>query len=69
MAAHDAPHRRSAWLVVKAMAAEIARQHGEGTIAHAAPMDESAHINLAGSLDLARLADVTERALRGAFGL
>ncbi len=52
--------RRRAMMVVRAMAAELYRQASEGALAHADKLDESGFINVAGSIDLARLALVTE---------
>lgn len=61
--------RRRAWLIVRAMAFEIQRQAAEGALSHASPIDESAHIHVAGILDLARLANTAERGLREEFNL
>ena len=61
--------RRHAWIIVRAMAAELERQHREGLLNNLNPLDDSGHMYAAGTIDLAALANITERAIRSEFGI
>ena len=61
--------RRTSWMVVRAMAAELLRQERDGGLLHAGTMNDSAQMHVGGTIDLVRLADVTEQALRAEFKL
>lgn len=59
--------RRSSWLIVRAAALELQRQASEGTLTHCGHLDDSGHINLAGTIDLALLARALEEGFRQEF--
>lgn len=60
---------RRAWGVIARMHAELQRQSIIGGLARAENFpDKLGNVQIAGRLDLASLAEVTERALRELFG-
>lgn len=61
--------RRSAWLIVRMMAAELQRQSRDGVLQDAGNIHDSGLIHVAGTVDLTQLADVTERVIRMEFSL
>lgn len=61
------PPRRSSWLIVNAAAKELARQASDGLLTHCGKLDYSGHIQVNGTLDIARLALAVEAGLRAEF--
>jgi len=59
--------RRSSWLILRAAAAELDRQAREGLLASCSTLDDSGHIHVAGTIDLARLACALEGGFRREF--
>ncbi len=60
VAAPSSPRRRSAFLVVRAMAAELQHQRAFGALGQVGQMDDNGYLSVTGKIDLARLALVTE---------
>ena len=59
--------RRRAWRVVRKMEAELRHQLETGLLTDCGTVDETGHVRLSGTLDLAALAYIVEQALISEF--